>query len=169
MLNTLSFDKRGYLRPYSPITVDLDTFKANFVTAFPSSSTRKQLFNNYLRYLYRFQDEVFPIFEQWINSSFVTQKENPEDIDLVTFLDYEVYEKRGDQILDKFWSFSLENEKLDAYIVKVFPENHQDFFKFKKVEQYWLDIYTHTHPKKTNPICSKGFLHLKFSPQEEGS
>jgi len=80
MLNTtLNFDEFGNLTPYQAI----DTLEAYFVTAFPKSTTRKRLFENYLRYIYRFQDEVFPFFEQYINGSFVTKKENPKDIDLV--------------------------------------------------------------------------------------
>lgn len=89
MLTTqLDFDEFGNLTPYKIIETDLITLEAYFVTAFPKSKTRKRLFENYLSYIYRFQDEVFPIFEQWIDGSFVTQKENPKDIDIVTFLDY---------------------------------------------------------------------------------
>jgi len=80
----LNFDKFGNLTPYQAIEVDLDTLESYFVTAFPKSTTRKRLFENYLRYIYRFQDEVFPFFEQYINGSFVTKKENPKDIDIVT-------------------------------------------------------------------------------------
>ena len=60
----LNFDEYGNLRPYKIIEVDLTTFEAYFVTAFPNSKTRKRLFENYLSYIYRFQDEVFPFFEQ---------------------------------------------------------------------------------------------------------
>ena len=115
MLTTqLNFDEHGNLFPYESIEIDLATLETYFVTAFPKSRTRKRLFENYLRYIYRFQDEVFPFFEQYINGSFVTKKENPKDIDIVTFLDYQVYEKRGDAVLDKFWTFSLEDEGIDA-------------------------------------------------------
>lgn len=101
-MTQLNFDEYGNLTPYKIMEIDLATFEAYFVTAFPKSKTRKRLFENYLRYIYRFQDKVFPFFEQWINGSFVTKKENPKDIDLITFLDYKIFEKRGDKVLDKF-------------------------------------------------------------------
>jgi len=59
----LNFDNYGNLFPYESIEVNLDTLEAYFVTAFPKSTTRKRLFENYLRYIYRFQDAVFPFFE----------------------------------------------------------------------------------------------------------
>ena len=128
------------------------------MTAFPNSTTRKRLFENYLRYIYRFQDEVFPFFEQWINGSFVTQKKNPKDIDLVTFLDYEVYEKRGDKVLDKFWSFSLEDEGIDSYLVRDYPNNHPNFKETSEYRKKWTNLYGRTRDKTK----IKGFLKIKF-------
>lgn len=153
----LNFDKNGYLEPYKPLEIDLDTLKANFVDSFPNSKSREWLFNNYLRFLYRFQDKVFTYFEQWINGSFVSQKENPKDIDLVTFLDYRIYEKRGDKILDEFWKFSLEDENLDSYIVKSYPENHPKYPIFLSEQKLWKDRYG--SDRADDP---KGFLKLIF-------
>ena len=159
MLTTqLNFDEFGNLTPYQAIEVDVDTLEAYFVTAFPKSKTRKRLFENYLRYIYRFQDEVFPFFEQYVNGSFVTQKENPKDIDIVTFLDYEVYQKRGDQVLDKFWTFSLEDEGIDAYLVEDYPKNHSLFPKTNAFRKEWIKRYSNNFPFDRN----KGFLKIIF-------
>ena len=155
----LNFDENGNLYPYESIEVDLDTLERYFVTAFPNSQTRKRLFENYLRYIYRFQDEVFPFFEQYINGSFVTKKENPKDIDIVTFLDFEVYQKREkSNTLDKFWSFSLEDEGIDAYLVEDFPENHPEFMVTKLSKIRWVELYSSDKPK----IHKKGFLKIIF-------
>ncbi len=159
MLTTqLNFDEFGNLTPYQAIEVNVDTLEAYFVTAFPNSKTRKRLFENYLRYIYRFQDEVFPFFEQYINGSFVTQKENPKDIDLVTFLDYEVYQKRGDKVLDKFWSFSLEDEGIDAYPVEDFPKGHPEFKETQLAKAKWENVYS----KDRQLVRTKGFLKIIF-------
>ena len=159
MLNTtLNFDEFGNLTPYQAIEVDVDTLEAYFVTAFPKSTTRKRLFENYLRYIYRFQDEVFPFFEQYINGSFVTQKENPKDIDIVTFLDYAVYQKRGDKVLDKFWTFSLEDEGIDAYLVEDFPKEHLEFQETRLIKNDWINRYSNTKER----THKKGFLKIIF-------
>ncbi len=159
---TYNFDENGNLTPYKQIETDLDTLKANFVDAFPTSKTRKILFENYLRFVYRFQDKVFPYFEQWINGSFVTKKENPNDIDIVTFLDYEIYEKRGEQTLDQFWTFSLEDQGIDSYIVKKYPKGHTNYLGFITLQNQWIDTYSSTNPKKEGKILPKGFLKITF-------
>ncbi len=159
MPNTkLSFDQFGNLTPYQAIEVNLATLESYFVTAFPKSTTRKRLFENYLRYIYRFQDEVFPFFEQYINGSFVTKKENPKDIDIVTFLDFEVYQKRGDKVLNKFWTFSLEDEGIDAYLVRDYPKDHILNHKTEEQRTQWFDLYS----KNRNRNKRKGFLKIKF-------
>ncbi|MEM1120703.1 MAG: hypothetical protein AAGJ18_09660, partial [Bacteroidota bacterium] len=90
---------------------------------------------------------------------FVTQKENPKDIDLVTFLDHEVYAKREKQgKLDKFWSFSLEDEGIDAYLVRDYPPNHSNAEETKAFRKEWIDRYKRAFPFDK----SKGFLEIIF-------
>lgn len=163
--NQLIFDENGHLHPYEVIATDIATLKTYFVDAFPNSTTRSQLYDNYLRYIYRFQDEIFPFFEQWINGSFVTQKENPKDIDFVIFLDYQVYEKREEKVLDKFWTFSLEKEGLDAYLVKEYPNNHQLYEKYLTIRRTWDKRYSNTKPVN-NLVFPKGFLKINFEKSQ---
>ncbi|MEM1120570.1 MAG: hypothetical protein AAGJ18_08970 [Bacteroidota bacterium] len=153
----LTFDKNGYLVPYKMIEVDLATLKFNFVDAFPNSKRRQWLFDNYLRFLYKFQDNVFTYFEQWIDGSFISQKENPKDIDLVTFLDYSIYEKRGEKVLNDFWKFSLEDQYIDSYIVKEYPKDHPKYSVFLSEKNLWIDRYSTTRTDEP-----KGFLKLVF-------
>jgi hypothetical protein len=48
-MQTLTFDENGYLVPYEKIEIDIATLKHYFVDAFPNSTKRKTLFDNYLR------------------------------------------------------------------------------------------------------------------------
>ena len=153
----LQFDKNGYLKA-GIYEIDLETFERYFIKAFPNSTTRRYLFENYLSYINDFQKDVFPYFEQWIDGSFITKKENPKDIDIVTFLDYKVYELRGEPFMDKFWSFSLEKQGIDAYIVKTYPSSHNLFSAFLEVENYYQNLFSSDRIDQT-----KGIIKIKFS------
>ncbi len=110
---TPTFTESGFLTPATGIETTLETIEEQFVRAFPNSETRQRLFENFQNYLDRFQHEIFHWFEIWLDGSFVTLKENTKDIDVVVFLDWEVYELR-ERILERFWGFNFEAEGIDA-------------------------------------------------------
>jgi len=157
-MNTeLSFDDNGYLIPYEEIETNLETLKKYFVDAFPNSYTRHLIFNNYEKFIADFQYEIFPHFEQWIGGSFVTKKENPNDIDISTFIDFKIVNLRGKKV-DKFWSFSLEDKLIDSYIVEEFPEKHTNYSVFEDSKSNRYDLYC--TDKNEVP---RGFLKLVFT------
>ncbi|MCA9407028.1 MAG: hypothetical protein KC684_10845, partial [Candidatus Omnitrophica bacterium] len=98
----LKFDIRGNLRPYERIEVTLDEFKENFVGPFEKTSSRHEIFENYIRYVEEFKKEITPKFKQWIDGSFVTNKVNPRDIDIVNIVDYEIAKENYDLLREKF-------------------------------------------------------------------
>ena len=98
----MTYDFRGHLAPYSIIEMTFDDFQHHFVEAFPNSPTRLLIFEEYKRYLSDFQTLITGNFIQWIDGSFVTQKSNPRDIDIVTLIDFEAYQSKKDVI---YWKF----------------------------------------------------------------
>lgn len=158
---TLTFTESGLLTPATGIETSLEVIEQQFVTAFPDSASRKRLFENFQNYLTGFQNEIFPWFEMWVDGSFVTMKENPKDIDVVTFLDWEVYERR-ERKLERFLGYYLEAEGIDAYIVKVFPESHPEFGDYQDDMAYWNHIFVNNRGS-----AQKGFLKLKFGRNVE--
>lgn len=63
----LKFDKKGYLQPSEIIELDLFEFEYYFVQSFPNSSTRRPIFNAYIHYLKRFQQNITENFFQWLD------------------------------------------------------------------------------------------------------
>lgn len=158
----LLFDQRGFLPANAPIKVSLGEFEEIFVHSFVDSNTRKQIYVNYMRWLESFQNRVSRNFVQWIDGSFVSQLQNPNDLDLVTFLDYRTYEAQ-EPFLDKYWCFSLEDEKLDSYLVKVYPENHPFHEEITlKHQRDWTEIYSKSKENQEGIHFPKGFLQIKF-------
>lgn len=158
----LNFDEKGFLMPYQGIEADLETLEYYFVDQFPDSNTRRQLFINYLRYTERFKSRITRKFTQWINGSYVSLKKNPKDIDFVVFFDYEVYEAHRD-FLDPYWCFSLEQEGLDAYLIREYPPEHPFFVeKTQNDQKEWMDLYGYTRRNEEHIRFPKGFLKLIF-------
>lgn len=156
---TLDFDEQGYLKPATPHLVDFVELLQNYFDIFPNTDKRLSLLNNWITYNRDFQNEIFLYYEQWINGSFVTLKESPKDIDIVTFLDYRVFEYK-EKSLDRFWSFSLEDEGIDAYIVKAYPVGHALFNNYLGVRDLWLERF-----QRDRNGNSKGFLKIFFEKE----
>jgi hypothetical protein len=161
-MQTLAFDANGYITPSEKITVDLETLQYYFVDNFPESKTRKGLFDNYLRYLDAFAKEITPNFTQWINGSFVTQKEDPNDIDMVTFIDLDIFTNKYDD-LEKYWSYSCEKENLDAFILEIYPIEHEKYESYTEYHRNnWYQLFSHDRFNKYGIEPSKGFIELIF-------
>ncbi len=82
------FDRRGYLTPPRPLECELSFLEENFVEGIPDVNSRRELFIGYLRFLEKLKIAVNASFEQWINGSFISKKLSPQDIDVVTFIDW---------------------------------------------------------------------------------
>ena len=160
----LRFDIRGYLIPTEVIKLEFDEFKKYFVYSFDEKSRRHKIFKNYTDYLGEFKSEISPKFKQWVNGSFVTNKFNPRDIDLVTLLDYEVAENKINLLNDKFKNnFSLREFRIDAYLVKIYPESHKDYKTTVSDLGYWRSQFGSSRKNRAGKKFQKGFIELEFN------
>ncbi len=155
------FDENGFLKPGGIVNTELATVERVFVDDFPLSDTHRRLFNNFLRYLGDFQSRVSREFVLWMNGSFVTRKNNPNDLDFVVFLNHQVYDAQ-ETFLDKFWTFSLEPQGLDAYIVKTFPENHLMHYQTISDMTRWNELYSTAKSARNPDKYTKGFAAIDF-------
>jgi hypothetical protein len=154
----LHFNTDGYLSPHQTIEIYLATLENIFVF----NTHRERLFVHYLRWLDSFKSRVASNFTQFIDGSFISKKEFPKDIDFVTFFDYKVYEEQ-EPFMDKYWAFSLENEGLDSYLVKTFPEEHKNYASYIELKNEWKNRYTNKIIGQYNEVIEKSFLILNFS------
>ncbi|MEK7256370.1 MAG: hypothetical protein AAB316_16570 [Bacteroidota bacterium] len=87
----IEFDQNGNLTPSTAIETSVDECQEYLVKKFQTSISRAAIFENYLRYLENFKREITEDFFQFVNGSFATRKPNPNDLDVVTFIDFKVY------------------------------------------------------------------------------
>ena len=98
--------------------------------------------------------------KQWIDGSFVTKKENPADIDIVTFVDFQVM-LADDGGLKKFHHpLSKINYELDCYLVAEYPGNHKMHFSYKSDCAYWINLFSKTKQNHRQKNYAKGFLEI---------
>lgn len=129
---------------------------------FPQSRTRQGLFDNYLVFMEELRQVVPSGFQQWINGSFSTRKTDPNDLDLVTFLDFETYEAKGDEI-EKLRQVKFNSKGgIDCYFLQVFPEGHRYRIRTQMDTIEWLDLFSHARPRPGQKKLPKGFVELNF-------
>lgn len=161
---TLKFDERGNLSPYGKSEMKRSEFKEMFVDAFIETSTRYEIYNNFEKYVTEFGAEISFDFKVWINGSFVTNKQNPGDIDIVSLLDYRIALERTVILQDKFLNrSSLKEFKIDAYVVRTYPEDHKEYGKTRSDLLYWEHWFSNSKKNRAKKRFPKGFIELTFN------
>ncbi len=107
----------------------------------------------------------FPIglFNVWIDGSFVTRKEHPNDLDAVVFLPAREYESVEQELR------RLRNEfaGLDIYFVKVIEAGSPSHFLYVSDYTEWLFQFTTIRPhKSTGRKSPKGFLDITLTNEQ---
>ena len=124
-LTLVDFDLIGHLAPYTVIPSTFEAFEGLLVQPFPTHSTRFSLLDGYKRYLERLKTVLNVNFYQWVDGSFVTEKMNPNDIDIVTFVPHEVFFRKERELMGLIAPESKLIYKVDAAFVPVYPTNHR--------------------------------------------
>lgn len=162
-MENVEFDEFGNLSPYEVINIDLQTFQNNFVGNMKNSEYRQKLFDEYIKYTNDLVKIVSNSFYQWINGSYVTQKHRPKDIDLVSFIDYRFIKGNEEALKNFSYPLSKEIYKVDAYIVKTYPDNNKNHIISKSDTLYWLHLFQKTKPNKKGVKQYKGFIKIDLS------
>jgi hypothetical protein len=162
MIQTVKYDLRGNILPHGIISLSAEDFYDNFVERFPESTSRKQIWKVYEEFIDSFQKEITPNFVQWIDGSFVSNKQSPNDIDFVTLIDFEVFEQNESLLTTKFRKFDNSNKALDAYFLKSYPENHSRHFVSEMDQKYWFNLFSSTKMNRLRKRFPKGFIEINF-------
>ncbi len=129
--------------------------KANLVDKFPSSLTRGKIFNGYSR----LRDVVITLKIQqvthWIDGSFSTQKENPNDIDLLTIIPAAVLNAVPPALLPMIRATvagpaSKTAYHCDSYLLAEYPQGDPYYEWYRKLRKYWYGEFgldRQDHPK----------------------
>ena len=110
------------------------------VDGFPLSTTRPAIMTGLETVVERLHTNSVE-GEIWVDGSFVTEKINPEDVDLVLRLEAYFYEKATQNQRETIaWlSSNLKNSlHCDSYLFMEWPENHPNYWLGQKMYNYWM-------------------------------
>lgn len=109
------FVQNGNLEP-GIHSYNIEEFETQFIKEFSNSSTRKNIYNNFRIWVKYLINELKPRYI-WLDGSFLTEKLNPNDLDLVIF--YRPEDITSPELAQKL-KFLIENVSrkysCDAYV-----------------------------------------------------
>lgn len=158
----LEFDTKGFLIPDNVIHSSLQELEQVFVEGMKTGERKKhfEAYLNYSKELKKLCGDIELI--QWIDGSFITKKEDPNDIDLVTFVDFEST-KAIHHLLDNFGKeLSKTMYGVDAYIVYTYLLDDKRYFLFQSDKARWVHKFTKTKANRRGQVFKKGFLEVIF-------
>jgi hypothetical protein len=158
--DSIKFNSRGYITPVDAVETDIETFEQVFVF----NAHRKLIFNEYLKFLTALNNLELGSFFQWVNGSFTTQKITPNDIDVVTFVNFTHYEN-VEKILREIRLDFRSRKLIDCYFVVIYPENHPNFSDYRADKLQFFHDFTHDvkREKKLNMKLPKGLISINFN------
>jgi hypothetical protein len=147
----MQFDNNGYLQPYKAITSNVN----EIVNEFCFTEQRTLLYQNFVALIAELQTLLGIDFEVWVNGSFISKKPVPNDIDLVVFVDFTVFEN-VERELAKFRTLEYRNTNfLDCYFVREYPKEHKNYFRYEFDKTEYLHLFSKNRRKQ-----EKGFLSI---------
>ena len=155
--STLKFDDNGFLIPYNAIATDLNAVRRVFTDGFPTSVSRRPIFERYEELNAQLIQLIPGGFAQWVDGSFISRKMNPNDIDVLTFVDTAIYQRHEQTFRELRNEFAIGARRVDANVIQVYPSSHSKRFLYESDHVEWLYNWSHTVQK---PRRNKGFVEL---------
>ena len=159
----IEFDEKGNLKPYGIIDLSEKEFYRFFVENYSTVSTRHKLYKSFQVYV----ENLLPLVSNgcsiWIDGSFISKKENPRDIDLVSIIDYSDYDLNKSVFETKFDPSNVRKEiGVDGYLIRKFPKNHPKYFITELDSVYWRNLFGKTKVNRSKKQFPKGIIQLNF-------
>jgi hypothetical protein len=105
----------------------IEEIQASLVTGFPTSVTRQRIASNWIAFGRVFRTYL-PVKQEFIDGSFVTGRQNPQDLDHSLWIDADdLVSLAGDrlQAFQGFWSRRLDAFGCDAHLVPECTPGHK--------------------------------------------
>lgn len=137
-----------------------DEIERRFVLTFPTSLTRKNIFDGWRRRREQLLDLV-QVEQEWIDGSFVTSKRDPGDLDVVVFIDGQTFDNLPIPHRQKVFALTAGPRPLlqfgcHSFFVAVWPHTHARHADYLHSSGYWDRLWSRD---RTAP--EKGYLDVR--------
>lgn len=138
----------------------IEDVKSLLVDGFPSSERRRPLFERWVAVREAIR-RVTTVEAEWLDGSYVTRKEEPNDIDMLTFFEesaIESLDEASKALLRGLVAKELSRElhACHSFLLVVYPEGHPAHAVYQAGRQYWENHFG--HDRSGQP---KGFLEIE--------
>ncbi len=150
----INFDKYGNPQPSGVREFSMEELKTVFVNGFPNSKTRTPIYEGFENYNRDFKNQIYDNFVQWLNGSFTTSKENPNDIDLVNMVEFSDELNTKQAILGNFLTVggSKDTYLVDGYFVPIYKKDDPRYMVTEQHLSYWADWFGHDREKRPKTL-----------------
>ena len=139
----------------------VDEVEAALVVEFNASTTRRQIFDEWIE-LRACICEIVVLGRQWVNGSFVSRKRDPTDIDVATFLDADEVEELDAAHQDTLNSLMGSRStagfpRCDSFAIVEYPEGHPIYEASVQTKQVFETTF---YGFDRDTCVAKGFIEV---------
>ncbi len=149
------FNENGYL-PYGIYNMTFEEFRSTFGE---NSTKRKEIITEYEKHMVEIKNTGY-FLDHWIDGSFVSTKENPNDIDTLTeFNGFEAEKNNDKEKIENIISNSrsMTNNKCHSLRVYRYPSSDEIAYKLYLKSKMRILLILFGHDREGIP---KGIIHL---------
>lgn len=154
----MQFDSLGNVYPYKIIETTFDDLYLFFLQNNIFTKKREILLNQLSDFLNKLTSLLNSSFYIWIDGSFITQKNSPNDVDILIFI-------HTNDLLEKqkeLSSLRKEYRKtIDSYFIEICEENSPNFHLFEMNKKEWYFLFSTSRDFK-----SKGIFQINFNAND---
>jgi hypothetical protein len=152
-----------------------EEFTTRFAFSFPSSTTRAEIVDGFTK----FRDIAKKLeigLLQWIDGSFVEEKVNPNDVDVISFADYEILnalnEGKRNYANDLLGTGKTRDLHTRSFFQPSCSPKHPYFPVFENQRQYWRRWFGHTRQRRNSDnelldSIPKGMVKMWVGPSDK--
>lgn len=152
---TLHFDAQGHLVPYELIETDWNSFE----NVFGWNEHRRDLIDALRSFISTLNKLPILTITLWIDGSFVTKKEHPNDLDAVVIIPAFNHHRFEHQMQ----TLRAQYPHLDLYFVRLIEPGERNYFLYLSDRTQWFFQFTTTKPSRvTRTKFPKGFVQITW-------